>query len=74
MTPVAERSILTEPAPAELDLTGDLGYGGLDWIAGVVQDEDRTLNNDRTRGLERERDGRGSDGFVGHAKNIDGKR
>ena len=66
MTSITEGSVFAEPAPAELDLTGDLGHGGLDWIAGVVQDEDRTLDNDRTRGLERERDGSGG-GFFGHA-------
>jgi len=64
MTPIAKRPVLTESATAELDLTGNLGYRGLDRISGVVQDHDRALDDDGAGGLE----GQGDGGFFGHAE------
>src|SRR5438552_7246495 len=75
MAPVAERLVPAEAAAAELDLSGDLGGGRLDDIAGVVEDHDRAFDDDRARGLER--DGDELTGFIGgHWGNIrrkDGK-
>src|ERR1041385_5678887 len=75
MAPIAERLVPAEAAAAELDLPGDLGEGRLDDVAGIVEDHDRALDDDRTRGLEGDGDGGG--GVVGgHWRNIrrkDGK-
>src|ERR1043166_350774 len=69
MAPVAERLVPAEAAAAELDLSGDLGGGRLDDVAGVVEDHDRTFDDDRARGLEG--DGDGGMGVVGgHCRNI----
>jgi hypothetical protein len=64
MTPIAKRPVLTESAPAEFDLTGNLGYGGLDRISGVVQDQNRPLDDDGAGGLE----GQGDGGSFEHAE------
>src|SRR5688500_19502579 len=71
MAPIAERTILAEPAAAQLDLTGNLGHRGHYRVAGVVQDQHRTLDDDGAGGLEGKGDGGGGDGVVGHAGNID---
>src|SRR5438034_6025883 len=75
MAPVAERLVPAEAAAAELDLSGNLGGGRLDDVAGVVEDHDRAFDDDRARGLER--DGDELRGFTGgHWGNIrrkDGK-
>ena len=73
MTPITKRSILAEPTAAQLDLARNLGDRRLDRVPGIVQDDDRTLNNDGTGGFQRQGDGGGGEGFFRHAKNIDGK-
>jgi hypothetical protein len=67
MASITEWSILAEPAPAQLDLTGDLGNRGFDRVPGIVQDHHRALDDDGAGGFKRERDGLRRR-FFGHAE------
>ena len=69
MTPIAKRPGLAEPAPAQLDLTGDLGNRGLDRVPGIIQDHHRALDDDGAGRFKGEGDWR-CGGFFGHVGNI----
>ena len=74
MTPVAEWSVLTESAPAELDLAGNVGHGRLDRVPSVIQDHDRALDDDGAGGFKRQGDELGGGVFGHNGKWAEGRQ